>query len=267
PAQVRAMQENWIGRSEGVRFAFPHGADGKEKLWVFTTRADTIMGVTFVAVAAEHPLALEAARTNSQVAAFIEECRRGGVAEADMATIEKKGVPTGLFVLHPLTGDRIPVWVGNYVLMGYGDGAVMGVPAHDERDFAFARRYGLPIKQVILVDGEEFDFQRWQDWYGDKERAVTVNSDNFSGLSHKDAVAAVAHALQQKGLGELKTTWRLRDWGVSRQRYWGTPIPIIHCTDCGPQPVPEEDLPVVLPEGLVPDGSGNPLVQIGRAHV
>ncbi|WP_313315689.1 leucine--tRNA ligase [Pulveribacter sp.] len=273
PDKVRLMQENWIGKSSGVRFAFTHDIAGEGgaligdgRMYVFTTRADTIMGVTFCAVAPEHPLAQHAASTNPQLAAFIEECKKGGTTEAELAAREKAGMPTGLSVAHPLTGEQIPVWVGNYVLMGYGDGAVMGVPAHDERDFAFALKYGLPIKQVILVDGEEFDFQRWQDWYGDKERAVTVNSDNFSGLSHKDAVAAVAHALQQKGLGELKTTWRLRDWGVSRQRYWGTPIPIIHCADCGPQPVPEKDLPVVLPEGLVPDGSGNPLVHSEAFH-
>ena len=158
------------------------------------------------------------------------------------------------------------VWVGNYVLMGYGDGAVMGVPAHDERDFAFALKYGIEIKQVVLVDGEHFDYHQWNDWYGDKQRGVTINSDSFSGLSYKEAVNAVAHALEQKGLGEKKTTWRLRDWGVSRQRYWGTPIPIIHCEDCGAQPVPEQDLPVVLPTDLVPDGSGNPLLKSEAFH-
>ncbi|SDM05961.1 leucyl-tRNA synthetase [Oryzisolibacter propanilivorax] len=273
PDKVRLMQENWIGKSSGVRFAFPHdirGADGQliqdGRLYVFTTRADTIMGVTFCAVAPEHPLAQHAAAGNPLLAAFIEDCKKGGTTEAELAAKEKVGMATGLFVTHPLTDEQIPVWVGNYVLMGYGDGAVMGVPGHDERDFAFALKYGLPIEQVVLVDGEEFDFQRWQDWYGDKERGVTINSDNFSGLSHQEAVAAVAHALQEKGLGELKTTWRLRDWGISRQRYWGTPIPIIHCVDCGPQPVPEKDLPVVLPEGLVPDGSGNPLVKSAEFH-
>ncbi|PWW46736.1 leucine--tRNA ligase [Melaminivora alkalimesophila] len=273
PDKVRVMQENWIGKSSGVRFAFTHdirGADGAligdGRMYVFTTRADTIMGVTFCAVAPEHPLALHAAAGNPQLAAFIEECKKGGTTEAELAAREKAGMPTGLVVTHPLTGEPVPLWVGNYVLMGYGDGAVMGVPAHDERDFAFALKYGLPIKQVILVDGEEFDFHRWQDWYADKERGVTINSDNFSGLGHQEAVAAVAHALEAKGLGELKTTWRLRDWGISRQRYWGTPIPIIHCEDCGAQPVPEQDLPVVLPEGLVPDGSGNPLVHSEEFH-
>ncbi|QJY34637.1 leucine--tRNA ligase [Diaphorobacter sp. JS3050] len=268
PDKVRLMQENWIGKSAGVRFAFPHdirNAAGERiqdgKLYVFTTRADTIMGVTFCAVAPEHPLAQHAAASNAGLAAFIEECKKGGTTEAELALKEKEGMPTGLFVTHPLTGEQVEVWVGNYVLMSYGDGAVMGVPAHDERDFAFALKYQLPIKQVVLVDGETFDFHQWQDWYGDKERGVTINSDNFSGLSYQDAVAAVAHALAEKGLGELKTTWRLRDWGISRQRYWGTPIPIIHCESCGAVPVPEKDLPVVLPQDLVPDGSGNPLAK------
>ena len=268
PDKVRLMQENWIGKSAGVRFAFPHDIRDAQgnliqdgKMYVFTTRADTIMGVTFCAVAPEHPLALHAAATNEKLAAFIEECKKGGTTEAELALKEKEGMPTGLFVTHPLTGEQVEVWVGNYVLMSYGDGAVMGVPAHDERDFAFALKYQLPIKQVVLVDGETFDFHQWQDWYGDKERGVTINSDNFSGLSYQDAVAAVAHALAEKGLGELKTTWRLRDWGISRQRYWGTPIPIIHCESCGAVPVPEKDLPVVLPQDLVPDGSGNPLAK------
>ena len=266
PERVKLMQENWIGKSEGVRFAFTHDIAGDDgaligggRMYVFTTRADTIMGVTFCAVAPEHPLAQHAARANPALAAFIEECKSGGTTEAELATQEKKGVPTGLFVTHPLTGEPVAVWVGNYVLMGYGDGAVMGVPAHDERDFAFALKYGIDIKQVVLVDGETFDYRQWSDWYADKQRGVTVNSDNFSGLSYKDAVAAVAHALGEKGLGELKTTWRLRDWGVSRQRYWGTPIPIIHCDEHGAVPVPEKDLPVVLPTDCVPDGSGNPL--------
>ncbi|RID97769.1 leucine--tRNA ligase [Simplicispira hankyongi] len=266
PDRVKLMQENWIGKSEGVRFAFPHGIRGDDgaligdgRMYVFTTRADTIMGVTFCAVAPEHPLATHAAKTNPQLAAFIEECKSGGTTEAELAVQEKKGLPTGLSVTHPLTGEPIEVWVGNYVLIGYGDGAVMGVPAHDERDFAFALKYGIAIKQVVLVDGEHFDFHQWHDWYGDKARGVTVNSDSFSGLAYKDAVDAVAHALAQKGLGEKKTTWRLRDWGISRQRYWGTPIPIIHCDEHGAVPVPEQDLPVVLPRDCIPDGSGNPL--------
>ena len=307
PDKVRLMQENWIGKSAGVRFAFPHQIQGEGgeliqdgKLYVFTTRADTIMGVTFCAVAAEHPLALHAAAGNAELAAFLEECKHGGTTEAELATQEKKGMPTGLTVTHPLTGASVPVWVGNYVLMSYGDGAVMGVPAHDERDFAFALKYGIAIKQVIgeasgqgagdgavrpqrdeseLVteergglaasapSGKLFDDQNWQDWYADKSGAlVCVNSGVLDGLPYKAAVDKVAALLAEKGLGEKKTTFRLRDWGISRQRYWGTPIPIIHCEDCGPQRVPEKDLPVVLPEDCVPDGSGNPLVKHERFH-
>jgi leucyl-tRNA synthetase len=217
------------------------------------------MGVTFVAVAPEHPLALHAAASNPKVAQFIEDAKKGGTTEAELALREKEGVPTGLVVNHPLTGEPVDVWVGNYVLMSYGDGAVMGVPGHDERDFAFALKYGLPIVEVVHVDGETYDYRQWQDWYADKERGVTINSDIYSGFSYQEAVDAVAHALEQKGLGGKKTTWRLRDWGVSRQRYWGTPIPIIHCDEHGAVPVPEKDLPVILPQDCVPDGSGNPL--------
>ncbi|MEW6099467.1 MAG: leucine--tRNA ligase [Pseudomonadota bacterium] len=266
PERVRLMQENWIGRSEGVRFAFTHDIRGEDgeliqggRLYVFTTRADTIMGVTFCAVAPEHPLATHAARSNPTLAAFIEECKKGGTTEAELALKEKEGLPTGLAVTHPLTGEPVEVWVGNYVLMSYGDGAVMGVPAHDERDFAFARKYGLPIKQVIAVEGETFSSEAWAEWYADKQRGRCVNSGVLDGLDHKAAVDKVAELLAAQGLGEKKTTWRLRDWGISRQRYWGTPIPIIHCESCGPVPVPEKDLPVVLPEDLIPDGSGNPL--------
>ncbi|GAB3261193.1 leucine--tRNA ligase [Chitinimonas naiadis] len=266
PDQVRAMQRNWIGKSEGVRFAFPHtlrNAAGElvqdGKLYVFTTRADTIMGVTFCAVAAEHPLAQLAAEGNAGLTAFIEECKAGGTTEAELATQDKKGMPTGLFVTHPLTGAQVEVWVGNYVLISYGDGAVMGVPAHDERDFAFANKYGIAIKQVVAVEGETFTTDAWAEWYGDKQRGVTINSGKYDGLSYKAAVDAVAADLAAQELGEKKTTWRLRDWGISRQRYWGTPIPIIHCECCGDVPVPYEDLPVVLPTDCVPDGSGNPL--------
>jgi leucyl-tRNA synthetase len=215
--------------------------------------------VTFCAVAPEHPLAAHAAASNPALAAFIEECKTGGTTEAELATQEKKGLNTGLFVTHPLTGAAVPVWVGNYVLMGYGDGAVMGVPAHDERDFAFAKKYGIEIKQVVAAEGETFSLEAWADWYGDKQRAVTVNSGKYDGLAYKAAVDAVAADLAAQSLGEKKTTWRLRDWGVSRQRYWGTPIPIIHCEEHGAVPVPEKDLPVVLPQDCVPDGSGNPL--------
>ncbi|HET9645221.1 MAG TPA: leucine--tRNA ligase [Burkholderiaceae bacterium] len=266
PERVRLMQENWIGKSEGVRFAFPHeipGDDGTPindgRLYVFTTRADTIMGVTFVAVAPEHPIATHGAQGNERLTAFIEECKRGGTTEAELATKEKEGIPTGLTVTHPLTGEPVPVWVGNYVLMGYGDGAVMGVPGHDERDFAFAKKYGLPIKQVIAAEGETFTTDHWQEWYADKQRGVTINSGKYDRLAYKAAVDAVAADLIGMGLGETKITWRLRDWGISRQRYWGTPVPIIHCDACGSVPVPEADLPVILPEDLIPDGSGNPL--------
>ncbi len=274
PERVKLMQENWIGKSEGVRFAFTHdirgpdgqligGADAPKgeagRMYVFTTRADTIMGVTFCAVAPEHALAQHAAATNPALAAFIEDCKQGGTTEAELAAREKVGMKTGLTVTHPLNGHPIEVWVGNYVLMSYGDGAVMGVPAHDERDFLFAKKYGIDIIEVVLIDGLTYDYDHWQDWYADKSRGVTINSDSYSGLKFQPAVDAVAHALQVRGLGEKKTTWRLRDWGVSRQRYWGTPIPIIHCAEHGAVPVPEKDLPVVLPQDCVPDGSGNPL--------
>ena len=266
PERVRIMQSNWIGKSTGVRFAFTHdiqGADGKliddGKLWVFTTRADTIMGVTFCAVSAEHPLASHAAQGNPELAAFIAECKLGSVIEADMATMEKKGMPTGLFVTHPLTNEKVEVWVGNYVLMSYGDGAVMAVPAHDERDFEFAKKYGLPIKQVIDVPGKPFSTDAWDGWYEDKENGRCIHSGKYDGMDYQTAVDAIAADLGAMGLGEKKITYRLRDWGISRQRYWGTPIPIIHCDTCGAVPVPEKDLPVILPEDCVPDGTGNPL--------
>jgi leucyl-tRNA synthetase len=258
PERVKLMQANWIGRSEGVNFGFPYELEGEKKLMrVFTTRADTIMGVTFCAVAAEHPLATVAAQRDAKIAAFVEECKRGSVMEADLATIEKKGMPTGLFVTHPLTGAQVEVWVGNYVLMGYGEGAVMGVPGHDERDFAFAKQYGLPIKQVIDVAGKRFSTDAWEPWYADYGRCV--NSGKYDGLDYRHAVDAIATDLQAKGLGGKQVQWRLRDWGISRQRYWGTPVPLVHCAACGDVPVPDKDLPVVLPEDCVPDGSGNPL--------
>jgi leucyl-tRNA synthetase len=262
PERVRVMQANWIGRSEGVRLGFPHDVGEGGVLWVFTTRADTIMGATFCAVAAEHPLADFAAHDNSELAAFIEECKRGPALEAELATQEKKGMPTGLHVRHPVSGEPVPVWVGNYVLMSYGDGAVMGVPAHDERDFEFAKKYRLPIKPVIDVQGRPYSLAAWEPWYSDHGRCV--NSGPYDGLEYQAAVDAVARDLQAIRLGEKRTTWRLRDWGISRQRYWGCPIPIIHCTGCGPVPVPDEQLPVVLPTDLVPDGSGNPLLKDER---
>ena len=262
PERVKTMQQNWIGKSFGVNFGFPYEIDGESKLLrVFTTRADTIMGVTFVAVAAEHPLATRLARNKPELQHFIDECKRGGVAEADVATMEKKGKPTGFFVTHPLTQERIEVWVGNYVLMSYGEGAVMGVPAHDERDFAFALKYALPVKQVVAVGDNEYSTTVWAEWYGDKEQGRLIQSGKYDGLSSKEAIDAIATDLKDLGLGDKQITWRLRDWGISRQRYWGTPIPIIHCEKCGDVPVPEADLPVVLPEDLVPDGSGNPLAK------
>ncbi|MEY2802857.1 MAG: Leucine-tRNA ligase [Pseudomonadota bacterium] len=273
PDKVRLMQENWIGKSEGVRFAFPHQVrDAQGQLiqeglmHVFTTRADTIMGVTFVAVAPEHPLATHAASSQPKLAAFIEDCKKGGTTEAELALKEKEGMPTGLQVTHPLTGQQVEVWVGNYVLMSYGDGAVMGVPAHDERDFAFARKYHLPIRQVVSVSDGPYDDTRWRESYADKQSGVCLNSGPLDGLGFKAAVDKVAELLVARGLGEKKTTWRLRDWGISRQRYWGTPIPIIHCDAHGAVPVPEHDLPVVLPEDCVPDGSGNPLNKHAGFH-
>ena len=198
------------------------------------------------------------AQRDPKVAAFVEACKAGGTTEAELATKDKEGLPTGLSVTHPLTGEPVAVWVGNYVLMSYGDGAVMGVPAHDERDFAFARSSGCRSARSSR-EGQPFSTEAWAEQYADKPRARCVNSGVLDGLSHKGAVDKVAELLAAKGLGEKKTTWRLRDWGVSRQRYWGTPIPIIHCEACGVVPVPEKDLPVVLPEDLIPDGSGNPL--------
>jgi leucyl-tRNA synthetase len=260
PERVRAMQANWIGRSEGVRIGFPYEIAGeKGVLRAFTTRADTLMGVTFCAVAAEHPLAAYAAENDPALAAFIEECKRGPALEAEIATQEKKGMATGLYVRHPLTGTRIALWVGNYVLMSYGEGAVMGVPAHDERDFEFAKKYHLPIKPVIEVPGREYSLDAWAPWYSEHGRCI--NSGKYDGLEFRAAVEAIAADLAALGLGEKQVTWRLRDWGISRQRYWGCPIPVIHCATCGTVPVPDEQLPVLLPENLVPDGSGNPLLK------
>jgi len=303
PEQVKTMQRNWIGKSHGVRFAFPYELEGKdEKLWIYTTRADTIMGVTFVAVAAEHPLATHSAQDNADLAVFIEECKSGGTAEADIATMEKKGMDTGLTVTHPLTGKQVPVWVGNYVLMGYGDGAVMAVPAHDERDFEFTQKYKdqlPPIKPVIVpeswksvasdserlvhhrskvdqVSGKEVNLEApvfinaetketiswfiWQELHA--HGGVCVKSGKYDGMNQEQAVDAIAADLSAKGLGEKQVQFRLRDWGISRQRYWGCPIPIIHCSSCGDVPVPDDQLPVKLPEDVVPDGAGSPLAKM-----
>ena len=260
PERVRTMQANWIGKSEGVNLGFPYEIDGvRGVMRAFTTRADTIMGVTFCVVAPEHALAAHAARSNPALAAFIEECKRGPAIEAALATQEKRGMPTGLVVRHPLSGRDVSVWVGNYVLMSYGEGAVMGVPAHDERDFEFAKKYALPIEPVIDVEGKPYSTDAWQAWYGEYGRCV--NSGAYDGLDYRAAVGAIAADLKRMNLGERQTTWRLRDWGISRQRYWGCPIPIIQCASCGAVPVPEADLPVLLPEDLVPDGSGNPLAK------
>ena len=261
PEQVKLMQKNWIGRSEGVRIGFPYELEArKQTLWVFTTRADTLLGTTFMAVAAEHPIAAFAAKRDAKLAAFVEACKRGAVMEADLAQLEKKGLPTGLYCTHPLTGEKLPVWVGNYVLMGYGEGAVMGVPAHDERDYAFALKYALPIKCVIRHLAGDTVPQPWQPAYA--EYGSCVNSGKYDGLGFPAAVDAIAADLKAKDLGEKQVQWRLRDWGISRQRYWGCPIPIVHCATCGDVPVPDADLPVRLPEHLVPDGTGNPLAKM-----
>jgi len=252
------MQKNWIGKSEGVRVGFPYQLDGKQQtLWVFTTRADTLLGATFCAVAAEHPIAAWAAQRDPKIREFVEECKRGAVMEAELAQIEKKGMPTGVSVSHPLTGEKLAVWVANYVLMGYGEGALMAVPAHDERDMQFALKYRLPIKPVIRHPLGERTDPPWRPQYA--QYGVLINSGKYDGLGYQEAVDAIADDLRAKGLGEKQVQWRLRDWGISRQRYWGCPIPIIHCPACGDVAVPDKDLPVVLPEHLVPDGTGNPL--------
>ena len=257
PERVRLMQANWIGRSEGVEVSFPYAHDAGQALKVFTTRADTLLGTTYCAVAAEHPLAAQAAAGNPALLPFIEECKRGTAMEAELATQEKKGVPTGLFVLHPLTGERLAVWIANYVLMGYGEGAVMAVPAHDERDFEFAGKYGLPIKPVVRTSAGAATPAPWKEAYA--EHGTLINSGPYDGLGFAAAVDAIAADLERKGLGRKRVQYRLRDWGISRQRYWGCPIPIVHCDRCGDVPVPDAQLPVKLPEDCVPDGSGNPL--------
>ena len=256
PEQVRTMQRNWIGRSEGVEISFAiQGRD--EVLKVFTTRPDTLMGVTYVAVAAEHPLAKEAAVRARNVAAFIKDCQASGVAEATLETMEKKGMDTGFKAIHPVTGDKVPVFIANFVLMGYGEGAVMAVPAHDQRDWEFAHKYGLSIKQVIAPASDETEVDLGACAFTD--RGVLIDSAEFTGLSSQQAFDAIAAHLRQAGLGGKRTTFRLRDWGVSRQRYWGAPIPIINCDQCGEIPVPESDLPVVLPEDVSFDGVGSPI--------
>lgn len=263
PEQVKTMQRNWIGKSRGMEVQFPYdqasiGHEGTLK--VFTTRPDTLMGATYVAVAAEHPLATQAAQGNPALQEFIDECKSGSVAEADMATQEKKGMATSLLVEHPLTGEKLPVWVANYVLMHYGDGAVMAVPAHDERDFEFAHKYNLPVKAVVRTSAGDEVSSEWQAAYG--EHGQLINSGEFDGLDFAGAFDAIEAALIRKELGKSRTQFRLRDWGISRQRYWGCPIPIIHCPSCGDVPVPEDQLPVTLPENVVPDGAGSPLARM-----
>ncbi|MEJ2394169.1 MAG: leucine--tRNA ligase [Candidatus Thiodiazotropha sp.] len=249
PEQVRTMQRNWIGRSFGVQMNF--GIEGSdESLTIYTTRPDTLMGVTYVAVAGEHPLALQAAEGNPELAAFVDECRQGGTSEAELETIEKKGMPLGINAIHPVSGESVPIYAANFVLMGYGTGAVMAVPGHDERDHAFARKYGIPIKQVIHpADGSVVDIQA----AAYTEKGVLQDSSPFNGLTSEDAFDAIAEWLQERDKGEKTKNFRLRDWGVSRQRYWGTPIPMVHCDACGIVPVPLEDLPVRLPEDIVYD--------------
>jgi leucyl-tRNA synthetase len=298
PEQVKTMQANWIGRSEGVEMDFPVSGMA-QPLRIYTTRPDTLMGVTYLAVAAEHPLALKAAESNAEISVFINECKMMETSEAAMETMEKRGIYSGIKALHPISGEEVPVWIANFVLMGYGTGAVMAVPAHDQRDFEFAKKYGIAIKQVIehaenwamklaLSEGVAsandsggikdpivgvsrelmeislrelgFSTERWQDWYGDKTVGVLVNSGEFDRLTSAEAFNAIAEKLAVQNKGQRKTNFRLRDWGVSRQRYWGAPIPIIYCDDCGTVPVPEQDLPVQLPRDVVLDGLQSPLV-------
>ncbi len=255
PDQVRTMQRNWLGRSEGVEIVFKL-VDSKEQLKVFTTRPDTLLGASYVAVAPEHPLARGAAARYKNIDVFVKECIAVGTAEAVVEAMEKKGIDTGLKAIHPITGHHVPVFIANFVLMGYGEGAVMAVPAHDQRDWEFARKYGLPIQQVIdSADGSDV-------YLGNEaftEKGVLINSGEFDGLTSQQAFDAIAEKLQKQKKGQKRTTWRLRDWGVSRQRYWGAPIPIINCKKCGGVPVPDKELPVVLPEEVKFDGIGSPI--------
>ncbi|MCV6589518.1 MAG: leucine--tRNA ligase [Marinobacterium sp.] len=255
PEQVRTMQKNWIGRSKGVELKF--GIEGENDLEVFTTRPDTLMGVTYVAVAAQHPLALKAAENNAELAEFVEECKNIKVAEADMATMEKKGMALGINAIHPLTGEEVPVWTANFVLMDYGTGAVMAVPGHDQRDYEFASKYGLEIKQVIRPEDNSIEINLTEEAF--TEKGVLINSGDFDDLDFEMAFKAIASELEKQGKGETTINYRLRDWGVSRQRYWGAPIPVINCASCGAVPVPEDQLPVVLPTDVEFDGSGSPI--------
>ncbi|MDD1626453.1 MAG: leucine--tRNA ligase, partial [Methylococcaceae bacterium] len=257
PEQVKTMQANWIGRSEGVEMDFPVSGMA-QPLRIYTTRPDTLMGVTYLAVAAEHPLALKAAESNVGISAFINECKMMETSEAAMETMEKRGIYSGIKALHPISGEEVPVWIANFVLMGYGTGAVMAVPAHDQRDFEFAKKYGIAIKQVIFAEDAKNEGDCSEQAYTAK--GLLRNSGEFNGLTSELAFVAISEALEKDQKGERKTNFRLRDWGVSRQRYWGAPIPIIYCDDCGTVPVPEHDLPVQLPRDVVLDGSQSPLV-------
>lgn len=256
PEQVRTMQRNWIGKSQGVdmTFALAEAVGEHTAFDVYTTRPDTLMGVTYVSLAAEHPISKKLAETNPALASFIAECKIQSVSEADMATMEKKGVDTGITALHPLTGEPVPVWVANYVLMDYGSGAVMAVPAHDQRDFEFAQKYQLPIAQVI--DGEGDLSQA-----AIVEKGTLINSGEFNGLDFQAAFNAIAKKLESEGKGKITTNYRLRDWGVSRQRYWGSPIPVMYLKDGQEIPVPASRLPVLLPEEVTMDGVHSPIKQ------
>ncbi|AWD32304.1 Leucine--tRNA ligase [Candidatus Kinetoplastibacterium sorsogonicusi] len=266
PQKVLSMQENWIGKSQGLCFAFLHNIQNENnelindgKLFVFTTRADMIMGVTFCVISYEHPLATFFSKINKEIKLFVQECKLGSTTEANLLTKEKKGINTGFTVIHPINQEKIELWISNYVLMNYGNGAVMGVPGHDERDFHFAKKYNIPIKQIINVNNKSYNIDYWQDWYADQNYSFLINSGEFNGMNSSEAIKAVTDKIKSFSLGDEKTIWRLRDWSISRQRYWGTPIPIIHCSVCGEVPVPENNLPVILPENLIPKGTGNPL--------
>jgi leucyl-tRNA synthetase len=254
PEQVRAMQANWIGKSEGLEMSF--AIEGKPAVEIYTTRPDTLMGVTYLAVAAEHPLALEAARAKPKIIAFLNECKKMQTSEAAMETMEKKGIDSGIKAAHPVTGELVPVWIANFVLMAYGTGAVMSVPAHDQRDYEFAKKYHIAIKQVIFSTGDSDDNISQKAF---TEQGILKNSAEFDGLSSADAMTAIADNLEKAKKGQRKTNFRLHDWGISRQRYWGAPIPIIYCDDCGTVPVPEDQLPVELPKNVILDGANSPL--------
>jgi len=254
PEQVRTMQKNWIGRSEGVEISFKI-AEQEKLVKVFTTRPDTLMGVTYLAVAAEHDLAKQAAEKYANIAEFVKQCIATGTAEAAVETQEKMGIDTGFKAVHPITGKLVPVFIANFVLIGYGEGAVMSVPAHDQRDWEFAEKYGLPIQQVITHDNADIDLKT----AAFTDKGILVNSGEFDGLSSEEAFSKIADVLKAKQQGQIRTTYRLRDWGVSRQRYWGAPIPIVNCDACGAVPVPDKDLPVVLPENVKFEGVGSPI--------